>query len=75
MAITIGWFRSSKRKECDMQPPKHVTQASVDPALKVLLDRQDDRLLRDAGLTRQGVLGEAAYFWIEWSRHRAPWNL
>lgn len=75
MAIAIDWFRGSKRKGCDVQPPKHAAQASIDPALKVLLDKRDDRLLRDAGLTREDVLGEAAHFWIEWSRQRAPWNL
>jgi hypothetical protein len=75
MAIAIGWFRSSKRKRCDMPSPKRAARTSIDPALKVVLDKRDDRLLRDAGLTRQGVLGEAAYFWSEWSRQRATSNL
>lgn len=73
--MAIDWFPGSKQKECGMQLRKHVVQPPIDPALKVLLDRKDDRLLRDAGLTREGVLGEGAYFWIEWTRQRAPWNL
>jgi len=39
-----------------------------DPALKVLIDRADDRLLRDAGLTREAVLGPAGGFWDAWAR-------
>ncbi|MFN4764796.1 hypothetical protein ACKGJN_16830, partial [Gillisia sp. Q332] len=43
-------------------------EAPADPALKLLLDRGDERLLRDAGLTRDDVLGPAGIFWHDWMR-------
>lgn len=46
-----------------------------DPAVRALVARRDDRLLRDAGLTREEALGAAGYFWSEWARIRAPWSL
>ncbi len=74
MAMPIHWFGRAKREEHDAQPRKQ-EPAPIDPALNVLLGRPDDRLLRDAGLTRESVLGEAAHFWSEWSRRRDPWKL
>ncbi len=75
MAMPIHGFGRAKREERDTQPRKLEAWAPIDPALKVLLDRRDDRLLRDAGLTRESVLGEVAYFWSEWSRQRDLWKL
>ncbi len=75
MEMTIHWFGRAKRQERDTQPRKQRAWAPIDPALKVLLDRRDDRLLRDAGLTRESGLGEVAYFWSEWSRRRDLWKL
>ena len=75
MELTIRLFGRAKRQERDAQPSKQGASAPIDPALKVLLDRRDDRLLRDVGLTRENVLGDAAYFWSEWSRQRDIWKL
>ncbi len=75
MARPIHGFGRAKREDRDAQPRKQEAWAPIDPALKVLLDGRDDRLLRDAGLTRESVLGEVAYFWSEWSRQRDPWKL
>ena len=46
-----------------------------DPALRALVARRDDRLLRDVGLTRADALGPQGFFWFEWSREREPWSL
>ena len=62
MAMPIHGFGRAKREERDAQPRKQKAWAPIDPALKVLLDRRDDRLLHDDGLTRESVLGEAANF-------------
>ncbi len=75
MAMPTHSFGRAKREERDAQPRKQEARAPIDPALKVLLDRRDDRLLRDAGLTRESALGEVAYVWSEWSRQRDPWKL
>ncbi len=75
MAMPIHWFGLAKPEKRDAQPRKQEAWAPIDPALKVLLDKPNDRLLRDVGLTRESVLGEAAYFWFEWSRRRDPWKL
>ena len=71
----LGWLGRPKRERQEAQPKKPKVWAPIDPALKVLLDRRDDRLLRDVGLTRKSALGEVRYFWYEWSRRRDPWEL
>ncbi len=72
---TRHWFGRAKWQENGAQPGKQKAWAPIDPALKVLLYKPDDHLLRDAGLTRESVLGEVAYIWSEWSRRRDPWKL
>ncbi|MEX0404723.1 hypothetical protein ABGN05_03495 [Aquibium sp. LZ166] len=53
--------------------------ASPAPAPSVplasLLDRRDDHLLTDIGLTRDDLLGPAARFWREWNATKEPWSL
>lgn len=48
---------------------------AADPHLRALVARRDDRLLRDAGLAREDVLGPQGYFWSDWRRLRTPWSL
>ncbi|CAM5406488.1 hypothetical protein MAUB1S_06915 [Mycolicibacterium aubagnense] len=71
MAITTAWFSSERTG----QPQVAARRPSIGPLLTLLLARRDDRLLRDAGLSRDELLGEAAFFWAEWSRQRTPWDL
>src|SRR3546814_671749 len=71
----LGWLGRPKRKRQEAQPKTLKVWAPIDPALKVLLDRRDDRLLRDVGLTPESALGEARCFWYERSRRRDPWKL
>lgn len=68
MAIPNEWFGYARiwRHEARKQVARE--EAPVDPALKLLLDRGDERLLRDAGLTRDDVLGPAGIFWHDWMR-------
>ncbi len=72
MAITTGWFSNSEQTG---QSQVSARRLSIGPTLTSLLARRDDRLLRDAGLAREDVQGEAAYFWAEWARQRVPWDL
>ena len=57
------------------EPKVAAEPLGADPALRALVARRDDRLLRDAGLTREDVLGPQGYFWSEWARIRADWSL
>lgn len=43
--------------------------------LLAILERHDDRLLTDAGLSRDDVLGPQRSFWRNWLRTRDIWNL
>ena len=43
--------------------------------LASLLDRRDDHLLTDIGLTRDDVSGPAAMFWRDWNAAKQPWSL
>lgn len=70
-----GWLARPERERQEAQPKKPKVWARIDPALKVLLDRRDDRLLSDVGLTRADVLGETGDYWYERSRRRDLWNL
>ena len=79
MPVSLDLVGLTSQKKYDGRPPRRwPTQwpwTPVDPALQVLLDRRDDRLLRDVGMTRHGVLGEASYFWSEMARLRDLWKL
>jgi hypothetical protein len=74
MAISIRWLKLAEPKPREARPRKHWFWAPINPALKALLDRRDDRLLRDVGLTREDILGEAGYWWYERSRRRGSQN-
>ena len=65
IAMPIHWFGRAEREERDAQPRKQEARTPIDPALNVLRGRPDDRRLRDAGRTRESVLGEMASFWSE----------
>lgn len=47
----------------------------ADGAFNAVLSKKDDRLLTDAGLTREEALGPEGYFWGEWLRIKEPWAL
>lgn len=40
-----------------------------------ILQKHDDRLLRDVGLTRAEIEGPARSFWREWLTVKTPWRL
>lgn len=67
-----GLERESVDKTQATLPP---VLAPLDPALNKLLERGDDRLLRDVGLSRESPFAEVAKFWAQWSRQRGPWGL
>lgn len=85
MPVSLDLVGLTSQKKSDGRPPRRwptqwPTQwqrpwTPVDPALQVLLDRRDDRLLRDVGMTRHGVLGEASYFWSEMARLQDLWKV
>lgn len=62
-------------KSTEVQAEVPTLLAPLDPALKELLQRKDDRLLRDVGLSRESPFAEVAKFWADWSRQRGPWGL
>ena len=59
----------------DVQKKTPSVLRPLDPALKQLLERGDERLLRDIGLSRESPFAEVAKFWANWSRQRGPWGL
>lgn len=40
-----------------------------------ILQKHDDRLIRDIGLTREEIEGPARSFWREWLKVKTPWRL
>ena len=65
-----GYVKPDKRRDWQTPP-----RFSSDPALFGLLARRDDRLLHDAGLSREDVLGVEGAWWSEWRRSDRGWNL
>ena len=59
----------------ETQAKKPSILAPLNPELKKLLERADDRLLRDVGMSRESASAEIAKFWAQWSRQRGPWGL
>ena len=74
MAMAIGLCgledtRRSSREE------RTASEGRIGAALRAVLNKRNDRLLRDAGLTREDALGVEAAFWQQWSREKMPWML
>jgi len=74
MTMTEQWVGGAIVEAHDAKRVKRQAGNMIDPALRAVLDKPDDRLLRDVGLTRESVLGEAGRFWFEWSRRSDPWT-
>jgi hypothetical protein len=70
-AMTTAFFDSSH----DHASAKASTRPAISPALRDILARKDDRLLRDVGLTREDIIGPEETFRAEWRRMRDTWNL
>lgn len=75
MAMTADYFEPAQEEETDAPREDSNALARPDPALRKLLERPDDRLLKDVGLSRNDAAVEVARFWSEWSRRRDPWHL
>lgn len=68
MTVPVHWFARAGGGRREVREEKAPGTPPIDPALKLLVDRRDERLLRDAGLTRDNVLGPAGIFWQDWVR-------
>lgn len=75
MTMTEQWVGGAIVDSHDAQRMQREAGTRIDPALQVLLDKRDDRLLRDVGLTRESVLGEVGCFWSDWFRRSDPWDM
>ncbi len=75
MAITTDYFEPAYEEEEDAVPEESGAWTPPDPALRQLMERPDDRLLKDVGVSRESAFAEVARFWREWSRRRDPWHL
>ncbi|MGB6118167.1 MAG: hypothetical protein WBF87_08095 [Mesorhizobium sp.] len=64
------WTETDASDERDAKARLH-----SDAALDRLLSRSDDRLLKDAGLTREGILGEDGAWWARRRRFLDGWDL
>jgi hypothetical protein len=59
----------------DRMPERVPAKPGISPALRYILARKDDRLLRDVGLTREDILGPEETYRAEQRRMRDTWNL
>ena len=71
---TLTLERPFSRSATDAPSPAE-PRRRIGSALRAILARHDDRLLRDIGLTREDVLGPEDAFLAEWNQIRAPWSL
>jgi len=73
MAMAIDWAGvAGDPQDKEGRRRRHLR---ADALLAALLTRHDDRLLRDAGLSRDEVLDPEESFRRDWARHRAMWSL
>jgi hypothetical protein len=72
--MTTAFIESSPFSH-DRAAEKAAARPTVSPALRDILARKDDRLLRDIGLTREDILGLEETFRAEQRRMRDTWNL
>jgi hypothetical protein len=62
--LWAGCFGQGNRCDAGARPQA----PRADTALRLLVDRGDERLLRDAGLTRDEVLDPVGGYWSDWAR-------
>ncbi|MCG6857803.1 MAG: hypothetical protein LJE67_07025 [Salaquimonas sp.] len=61
---------AAPRSKPDEQPRRH------DPSdYAGILEKHDDHLIRDIGLTRAEILGPGRFFWSQWLKTKLPWRL
>jgi hypothetical protein len=72
--MTTAYLDSSTISR-DRAPAKAPAKPAVSAALRAILARKDDRLLRDVGLTREDILGPEETYRAEQRRMRDTWNL
>ncbi len=58
-----------------IERPTSRSAATLTRALRDLLAKKDDRLLRDIGLTREDILGLEETARADWRRTRETWSL
>lgn len=75
MTMTEQWVGGAIVEAHDAKRVTRQIGTWIDPALQAVLEKPDDRLLRDVGLTRESVLGDVGRFWFDWSRRSAPWTM
>lgn len=75
MAMTADYFEPAQEEDTNALPEDTSAPTPPGRALKQLLERPDDRLLKDVGLSRDSAAAEVARFWSEWTRRRDPWHL
>ena len=74
MAMAIG-LSGIEDTRTEREEARAARRDRIGDALRAVLNKRDDRLLRDAGLTREDALGVEAAFWHERSRERTLWSL
>lgn len=74
MAMAIG-LSGIEDTRIEREEARAARRDRIGDALRAVLNKRDDRLLRDAGLTREDVLGAEGMFWHERSRERTLWSL
>jgi len=72
-AMTTAFFDSTAPSNDLGRPARAAPRISA--ALRAILARKDDRLLRDIGLTREDILSPSETFRAEQRRMRDTWNL
>ena len=72
--MTTEYFDATSLPATVERPASRST-ATFTRALRDLLAKRDDRMLRDIGLTREDVLGLEETARADWRRTRETWNL
>lgn len=72
MAIGLSGLQDNRTKT---KEERVAGEGRIGSALRALLNRKDDRLLCDAGLTREDVLGAEGAYRHERSREKTYWSL
>lgn len=72
MAIGLSGLEDTRSEHTE---PGLRRRERIGDALRAVLNRNDDRLLRDAGLTREDVLGAEGTYRHQRSREKSDWSL
>ena len=71
--MPFAWTSSNRLANTSRRQQRQPGNVPADYA--EILDKHDERLIRDVGLERDDILGPQAGYWRDWEKQKTIWQL